>query len=78
MPETTQVKLPGLDCGLCGFKHCEELERELVLRPELLKRCIQISDDRVSASASTSGTSGVAYTAPPPANPAVASPSAAR
>jgi uncharacterized Fe-S cluster-containing protein len=71
MPETTQVKLPGLDCGLCGFKHCEELERELVLRPELLKRCIQVSDDRVSASASVSGISGNASTAPPLANPAV-------
>ncbi len=49
MPETTQVKLPGLDCGLCGFKHCEDLERELVLRPELLKRCTLIADETVSA-----------------------------
>jgi uncharacterized Fe-S cluster-containing protein len=71
MPATTEVKLPGLDCGLCGFKHCEELERELLLRPELLKRCIQVSDDRVSASAGTNGTSGTAPTAPTLVNPAV-------
>ncbi len=49
MPEVTKVELPGLDCGLCGFKHCEELERELVLRPELLKRCIHISEDTLDA-----------------------------
>lgn len=49
MPEVTKVELPGLDCGLCGFQHCEELERELVLRPELLKRCIHISDDCAEA-----------------------------
>jgi len=68
MPETTQVKLPGLDCGLCGFKHCEELERELVLRPELLKRCIQISDDRVSSSsAGTNAVPGMTFAAQPPA-----------
>ena len=48
MPEVAKVELPGLDCGLCGFKHCEELERELVLRPELLKRCIHISEDSIS------------------------------
>ena len=47
MPEVMKVELPGLDCGLCGFKHCEEFERELVLRPELLKRCIHISEDRL-------------------------------
>lgn len=49
MREVSKVELPGLDCGLCGFKHCEELERELVLRPELLKRCIHLCDERVDA-----------------------------
>jgi uncharacterized Fe-S cluster-containing protein len=48
MPGVTKVELPGLDCGLCGYKHCEEFERELVLRPELLKRCIHISEDSLS------------------------------
>ena len=53
MPETTPVHLPGLNCGLCGFKQCEELERELVLRPELLKRCIALSNDRVGAASAS-------------------------
>lgn len=51
MTEVTKVELPGLNCGLCGFKQCEELERELVLRPELLKRCIHISDECADANA---------------------------
>jgi len=70
MPEVTKVELPGLDCGLCGFKHCEELERELVLRPELLKRCIHVSDD--CADAKPNGTeAAVISSAPPvPARPA--------
>ncbi len=71
MPVVTKVELPGLDCGLCGFKHCDELERELVLRPELLKRCIHISDDRVdarpaSAPSMSSAPSSVASTASRP------------
>jgi len=53
MPDVAKVELPGLDCGLCGFKHCEQLERELILRPELLERCIHLSDDRVDAHATT-------------------------
>jgi len=66
MPETAQVKLPGLDCGLCGFKHCEDLERELVLRPELLKRCPQIPDEAVSAGpASANAATGTPGAAPP-------------
>lgn len=72
MPETAQVKLPGLDCGLCGFKHCEDLERELVLRPELLKRCTLIADEAVSAGpASASAAVGT-----PPAAPSTSSASA--
>lgn len=61
MSETAQVKLPGLDCGLCGFKHCDDLERELVLRPELLKRCPQIPEAAASVGSAganpSSGTS---------------------
>ncbi len=47
--EMKNVELPGLNCGLCGFKQCEELQRELVLRPELLKRCIHLAEERVEA-----------------------------
>jgi uncharacterized Fe-S cluster-containing protein len=52
MPESVHANLPGLDCGLCGFKHCDDLEHELVLRPELLKRCPHIPDEAVDGSGS--------------------------
>jgi uncharacterized Fe-S cluster-containing protein len=32
--------LPGLDCGLCGFKTCGELAARLAGSPVLIKRCI--------------------------------------
>ena len=37
------VELPGLDCGVCGFRKCEELAERLVREPQLLKRCIHLS-----------------------------------
>ena len=35
--------LPGLDCGLCGMRTCDELARRLPERPDLLERCIPLS-----------------------------------
>ena len=47
---TVDVKeLPGLDCGICGFRTCGELAVRLKTEPALLKRCIHLSDDRLSA-----------------------------
>ena len=43
--------LPGLNCGLCGMRSCSELADRLVTNPELLERCIHLSDNRVSVSA---------------------------
>lgn len=40
-----QIELPGLDCGVCGFRTCEELSARLEKDPELLKRCIHLSKD---------------------------------
>ena len=37
------AELPGLDCGVCGFRKCEELAEHLVQDPQLLKRCIHLS-----------------------------------
>jgi uncharacterized Fe-S cluster-containing protein len=32
--------LPGKDCGLCGFKTCEEFAQEVMKAPEALKKCV--------------------------------------
>ena len=44
----TKVALPGLNCGLCGFKKCEQLEEKLSTQPEFIKRCIPLSKDQVA------------------------------
>lgn len=48
---TREITLPGLDCGACGAKTCEEFRTMLARRPELLKRCIHLSDAAQKASA---------------------------
>lgn len=47
----TVADLPGLDCGLCGFRRCEELAARLTTNPDLIERCIHLSADRLSAPA---------------------------
>ena len=47
MAEAANVELPGLDCGLCGYRTCDELQEQLPSRPELLKQYIHLSDNRV-------------------------------
>lgn len=47
----TVADLPGLDCGLCGFRHCEELAAQLTTNPDLIKRCIHLSTHRLTVSA---------------------------
>jgi uncharacterized Fe-S cluster-containing protein len=41
--------LPGLNCGVCGMRSCEELAGRLTDHPDLIKRCIYLSDDRIDA-----------------------------
>jgi uncharacterized Fe-S cluster-containing protein len=43
MSPSTEVELPGLDCGLCGFRTCGELTTRLPDEPALLARCIHVS-----------------------------------
>jgi len=45
------IELPGLDCGVCGFRKCTDFAARLETEPELLKRCIHLSEDRVTAPA---------------------------
>ena len=35
--------LPGLDCGLCGSRTCDEFENRVDARPELIERCTHLA-----------------------------------
>ncbi len=45
----TEVNLPGLNCGLCGYRSCEDFAPQIAARPELIKRCIHLSSNKVSS-----------------------------
>jgi uncharacterized Fe-S cluster-containing protein len=50
LPSTYTVKdLPGLDCGVCGMRNCRDLAARLQANPELIKRCIYLSENRLEA-----------------------------
>ena len=49
MSTASPVELPGLDCGVCGYKTCKDLSAQLGREPELLKRCIHLSDSSLKA-----------------------------
>ena len=54
MSNVTEIELPGLDCGLCGYPTCEALEAQLQAKPDLIKRCIPLSADSLGVTASPS------------------------
>jgi uncharacterized Fe-S cluster-containing protein len=35
--------LPGLNCGLCGFRQCDEFAAQLATHPDWLERCVHLS-----------------------------------
>jgi uncharacterized Fe-S cluster-containing protein len=39
------ISLPQLDCGLCGFRTCAEMENQIAIDPEFIKRCIHLSEN---------------------------------
>ena len=43
-----RVDLPGLNCGFCGYRRCEEMAAHLDTNPDLLERCIHLAPERVS------------------------------
>lgn len=50
LPTTYTVDdLPGLNCGVCGMRSCEDMVARLQTNPELIKRCIYLSDNRYEA-----------------------------
>jgi uncharacterized Fe-S cluster-containing protein len=47
MVTTTNVELPGLDCGLCGYRTCDEFRGHLATSPEAIRRCIHLSENSI-------------------------------
>jgi uncharacterized Fe-S cluster-containing protein len=48
MASALDVKLPGLDCGLCGYRTCDEFQGQLPANPDLLRRCVHLSKENAS------------------------------
>jgi len=42
------TELPGLNCGLCGYRTCKEFAERLSIDPAQIKRCIPLSRDTVT------------------------------
>lgn len=49
MQEIDRISLPGLNCGLCGYRTCEEFQKAVQNSPELIRRCLHLSGDRAAA-----------------------------
>ena len=54
MNSQTVPALPGLNCGLCGYRTCNDLATRLETQPDLIKRCLQLSDKKITAQANLS------------------------
>ena len=48
--KTTQIELPDLNCGLCGFKSCEQFKKYLEENPDEIKRCIHLQKNKCNFS----------------------------
>ncbi len=69
----TTIALPGLDCGRCGFRRCDDLAARLASHPEWLKRCVRLND---AAGPPTDGSGPGPATACPQRLPVLEAPSA--
>jgi uncharacterized Fe-S cluster-containing protein len=45
--------LPGLDCGICGYRRCEEFAARLATEPALIHRCIHLTENVPPAAVSS-------------------------
>ena len=43
MNTATDFALPGLNCGLCGYRSCQEFSEHLKTEPGAIKRCLHMS-----------------------------------
>lgn len=41
-------ELPGLNCGVCGYRTCGELAGRLVEKPDMIKRCIYLAEENLA------------------------------
>lgn len=41
-------RLPGMNCGACGFGSCEGLAKAAVNSPEVVKRCVNLSQNDIN------------------------------
>ena len=66
MTDTTlsELELPGLDCGLCGFRTCTDMATALPAKPELLKRCIPLAPDFMNVQAAPTDSRPIEPTGP--------------
>jgi len=48
MKTIENIKLPGLDCGICGYRSCEDFSKDLAAKPDLLDRCIHLSSNTLA------------------------------
>lgn len=61
MESLQKVNLPGLNCGLCGYRTCDEFAEQLTGSPALIRRCVHLSKDcRVDTSVHTGFSSAMA------------------
>jgi len=51
-------QLPGLNCGLCGMRTCDDLATRVRSEPKWLERCIHLSADRVARPATDAPAAG--------------------
>jgi uncharacterized Fe-S cluster-containing protein len=50
-PTSADRTLPGLNCGLCGYRTCDALARQLETSPDLIGRCFNLANDHAPARA---------------------------
>lgn len=45
MSTLSGIELPGLNCGVCGYKSCADFAAGVEIAPDLIKRCIHLSNN---------------------------------
>jgi len=62
-PEIIVKQLPGLNCGLCGAKTCEQFAHTVFKNPQELDKCIHLKSSPPRVAESVAGSSSTACSA---------------